>query len=144
KMRSNTYIFGGPVVPPYLEAVCVVCDILTSDEYDLLSARLQRNREQLTAGLTKLGLTVLCGQTPIVSVLVGDEGGTLKAGNFLFEQGFYVQSVTFPAVPYHAGVLRIQINANHQPAAIEALLEAMGRLQRVIPLPGPDTTRQAA
>jgi 7-keto-8-aminopelargonate synthetase-like enzyme len=144
KMRSNTYIFGGPVVPPYLEAVCVVCDILTSDEYDLLSARLQRNREQLTAGLTKLGLTVLGGRTPIISVLVGDEEDTLKAGNFLFEQGFYVQSVTFPAVPYHAGVLRIQINANHQPAAIEALLEAMGRLQRVIPLPGPGATRQAA
>jgi 7-keto-8-aminopelargonate synthetase-like enzyme len=144
KMRSNTYIFGGPVVPPYLEAVCVVCDILTSDEYDLLSARLQRNREQLTAGLTKLGLTVLGGQTPIVSVLVGDEEDTLKAGNFLFERGFYVQSVTFPAVPYHAGVLRIQVNANHQPAAIGALVEAMGRLQRVIALPGPDTTRQAA
>ena len=34
KMRSNTYIFGGPVVPPYLEAVCTVCDILMSEEYD--------------------------------------------------------------------------------------------------------------
>src|SRR5439155_14011630 len=33
KMRSNTYIFGGPVPPPYLEAVCAVCDILTSPEY---------------------------------------------------------------------------------------------------------------
>src|SRR5262249_13576567 len=35
KMRSNTYIFGGPVTPPYLEAVCTVCDILMSAEYDL-------------------------------------------------------------------------------------------------------------
>src|SRR5262249_55775381 len=35
KMRSNTYIFGGPVPPPYLEAVCAVCDILLSDEYTL-------------------------------------------------------------------------------------------------------------
>ena len=49
-----------------------------------------------------------------------------------------------PAERMPAGVLRIQINANHQPAAIDGLLEAMGRLQRVIPLPGPDTTRQAA
>src|SRR5205085_4568832 len=24
KMRSNTYIFGGPVTPPYLEAICTV------------------------------------------------------------------------------------------------------------------------
>src|SRR5262249_41713947 len=140
KMRSNTYIFGGPVVPPYLEAVCTVCDILMSDEYDLLASRLQRNLQQLTEGLVGMGLTVLGGRTPIISVLVGDEEHTLNAGNFLFERGFYVQSVTFPAVPYHAGVLRIQVNANHRLESIEDLLQAMRRLRQTIPLPGPDTT----
>jgi 7-keto-8-aminopelargonate synthetase-like enzyme len=137
KMRSNTYIFGGPVPPPYLEAVCTVCDILMSDEYEQLAGRLKRNREQLAQGLTQLGLTVLGGQTPIISVLVGDEGDTLQAGAFLFERGFYVQSVVFPAVPYHAGVLRIQVNANHSPGAIQALMDAFVSLQRCHPLPSP-------
>ena len=27
KVRSNTYIFGGPVPPPYLDAICTVCPI---------------------------------------------------------------------------------------------------------------------
>jgi 7-keto-8-aminopelargonate synthetase-like enzyme len=144
KMRSNTYIFGGPVVPPYLEAVCVVCDILMSDEHELLAGRLRRNLHHLNAGLTRLGLVVMGGQTPIVSVLIGDEEDTLKSGNFLFEEGFYVQSVTFPAVPYHAGVLRIQVNANHRPESIDGLLGAMARLQRVICLPDAETARRAA
>ncbi len=144
KMRSNTYIFGGPVVPPYLEAVCVVCDILMSDEYEQLAGRLRRNLDRLNAGLTRLGLVVMGGQTPIVSVLVGDEEDTLKSGNFLFERGYYVQSVTFPAVPYHAGVLRIQVNANHLPDSIDGLLDAVGRLQRVIRLPQVEATRRAA
>jgi len=139
KMRSNTYIFGGPVVPPYLEAICTVCDILMSDEYDLLFARLQRNLRHLSNGLVNLGLVVLGGQTPILSVLVGDEEDTLNAGNFLFERGFYVQSVTFPAVPYHAGVLRIQINANHLPDSISRLLDAMAGLRNAIALPSPET-----
>src|SRR5207253_6369828 len=65
KMRSNTYIFGGPVVPPYLDAVCVVCDILMSPEYEILSARLQRNLKQLHDGLTQLGLVASGGRTPI-------------------------------------------------------------------------------
>lgn len=138
KMRSNTYIFGGPVPPAYLEAVCTVCDILTSPEYDLLSARLRHNIARLTRGAERLGLSVLGGQTPIVSVLVGDEEATLNAGNFLFEHGFYVQSVTFPAVPYHAGVLRIQVNANHRTESVDALLDAFTALKRVLPLPGPD------
>ncbi len=136
KIRSNTFIFGGPVPPPYLEAICTVCDILDSDEFDAIMARLHGNLARLIGGLHNLGLVVLGGQTPIISVLVGDEDMTLRAGKFLFEQGFYVQSVTFPAVPYHAGVLRIQVNANHRPEAIDALVRAMGLLKSRYALPG--------
>jgi glycine C-acetyltransferase len=144
KMRSNTYIFGGPVPPAYLEAICTVCDILTSAEYDRLSARLKGNLQRLTAGALRLGLAVLGGETPIISILVGDEAATLHAGHLLFEAGYYVQSVTFPAVPYHAGVLRIQVNANHLPESIDGLLGALAGLQRVMPLPGPEALPQAA
>jgi 7-keto-8-aminopelargonate synthetase-like enzyme len=138
KMRSNTYIFGGPVPPAYLEGICTVCKILMSPEYDQLSARLHSQVQRLTSGATRLGLAVLGGQTPIISVLIGDEAATLNAGSYLFDQGYYVQSVTFPAVPYHAGVLRIQVNANHRPEAIDGLLDALAGLQRITPLPGPD------
>jgi 7-keto-8-aminopelargonate synthetase-like enzyme len=144
KMRSNTYIFGGPVAPPYLEAICTVCDILSSGEYELLRARLQSNLQHLARGLRALGLAVLGGQTPIMSVLVGDEADTLKAGSILFEHGYYVQSVTFPAVPYHAGVLRIQVNANHLRSSIDGLLRALADLKTVVPLPGPEELRQHA
>jgi 7-keto-8-aminopelargonate synthetase-like enzyme len=142
KIRSNTYIFGGPVPPAYLEAICTVCDILASPEYDLLIGRLQRNLKRLTAGAQRLGLAVMGGETPIISVLVGDEAATLNAGNFLFENGYYVQSVTFPAVPYHAGVLRIQVNANHPTEAIDGLLNKLEALKKVIPLPGPEVLQR--
>jgi 7-keto-8-aminopelargonate synthetase-like enzyme len=144
KMRSNTYIFGGPVPPPYLEAICTACDILAAPEYDTLIGRLRANLGRLADGARRLGLTVLGGQTPILSLLVGDEEATLRAGAFLFEQGYYVQSVTFPAVAYHAGVLRIQVNANHLPASVDGLLEALAALQRVIPLPAPESKPLAA
>jgi 7-keto-8-aminopelargonate synthetase-like enzyme len=145
KMRSNTYIFGGPVPPAYLDAICTVCGILNSPEYDVLSGRLRHNLQRLTTGARRLGLMVLGGDTPIISVLVGDEADTLNAGQFLFEKGFYVQSVTFPAVPYHAGVLRIQVNANHLTESIDALVQAFAELQKRIRLPGPDDqTTQAA
>jgi 7-keto-8-aminopelargonate synthetase-like enzyme len=145
KMRSNTYIFGGPVVPPYVEAVCVVCDILMSAEYDQLIGHLRKNCRHFTEGALALHLAVLGGETPIVSILVGDEGDTLNAGSFLFDRGFYVQSVCFPAVPYHAGVLRVQVNANHTSESINGLLNALADLKRKTPLPGPqELARQAA
>ena len=143
KMRSNTWIFGGPVPPPYLEAVCVVCDILTSPEYDVLVGRMRANLTRLTNGLANLELVVQGGKTPIVSVLVGDEEMTLRAGNYLFENGYYVQSVVFPAVPYHAGVLRIQVNSNHDPASVDGLVATLGAMLRTIQLPRVSVRRAA-
>ena len=135
KMRSNSYIFGGPVVPAYLDAIVKVLEILQSPDYEGLRCRLDRHVARLARGLAELDLVVMGGATPILSVLVGDEADTLKAGKFLFDQGFYVQSVLFPAVPYHGGVIRVQCNANHTETAIDELIEAFHKLQQVIPLP---------
>ena len=137
KLRSNSLIFGGPVPPPYLEAVCTVVDILRSGEYPRIRARLDANVRQLAEGAARLGLVVMGGLVPIVSVLVGPEEATLQAGRFLFESGYYVQSVIFPAVPHGSGVLRIQVNANHDPAAIDGLLGALAALKRAVQLPEP-------
>jgi glycine C-acetyltransferase len=137
KIRSSPYVFGGPVVPCFLEAIGVVIDILRSDEYETLRARLDSHIRRLTRGLLDLDLVVMGGATPIVSVVIGDEADTLAAGKFLFDRGYYVQSVLFPAVPYHAGVLRVQCNANHDDGAIGGLLDAFADLTDEIALPGP-------
>jgi glycine C-acetyltransferase len=135
KMRSSTYIFGGPVPPPYLEAISTVIDILSSDQYDALRAQLDQNIHLMVSGLAEHDLVILGGESPIISILVGDEEDTFRAGKFLFDRGYYVQSVTFPAVPYHAGVLRVQVNSNHLPAAIDGLVDAFGELRAAIDLP---------
>jgi glycine C-acetyltransferase len=137
KIRSSPYIFGGPVVPCYLEAIGTVVDILCSSEYDTLRARLDRSIARLTRGLSALGLEVMGGATPIVSVKIGDEADTLRAGKHLFDQGYYVQSVLFPAVPYHAGVLRVQCNANHDDRSIDGLIDAFASLTKSMGLPVP-------
>ena len=99
---------------------------------------LDANVRQLRSGVNKLRLMAIGGLVPILSVLVGSEENTMAAGRTLFERGYYVQSVIFPAVPHGAGVLRIQINANHSPAAIDGLLAALAELQQEMPLPNSD------
>jgi 7-keto-8-aminopelargonate synthetase-like enzyme len=138
KLRSNPLIFGGPVPPPYLEAICTVIDILASAEYPTLRAHLDANVRRLSEGANGLGLAVMGGAVPIVSILVGAEEATLKAGKFLYEHGYYVQSVVFPAVPHGAGVLRIQVNANHNPAQIDGLLDTLTALKQSVPMPEPE------
>ena len=125
KLRSGPLIFGGPVPPPYLDAVCAVVDILGSSEYATLRGRLDANMRRFLAGMRAAGVPVLGGVGAIASVVIGSELCTLRAGKALFDRGYYAQSVVFPAVPHHSGLLRIQINANHLPAAIDDLVAAL-------------------
>lgn len=135
KLRSNSLIFGGPVPPPYLVAVCAALDVINSPEYGRMRASLDANVRRLVDGASALGMGVLGGLVPIVSVLIGSEETTLRAGRFLFDAGYYVQSVVFPAVPHGAGVLRMQVNANHTPEAVDGLVAALGELTRAFSLP---------
>ena len=132
KMKANSYIFGGPVPPPYLAAVCQVCDILGTPEHDRLMDRIRTLGAKFVAGAGRLGYRTTVGDAPIISVLIGDIEPTLAAGRWMFNHGFYVQPVTYPAVPINGGVLRVQINANHSDEAVDGLLNAFEQLKRAV------------
>ncbi len=135
KIRSSTFVFGGPVPPPYLAAICAVCDILESPEYGDLMGRLRGMVARLTDGLRSLQLGFQGGEAGIVAVAIGEIEETFIAGKWLFDRGFYVQSATYPAVPIMSGILRIQVNANHTPEAIDELLVALADLKAEFGLP---------
>jgi len=144
KIRSSTFIFGGPVPPPYLAAILAVLDILDSDEGDELLAELRALVERLTGGLRALDLIVCGGVAPIVSVQIGDIEDTFAAGKWLFDRGYYVQSATYPAVGISEGLIRIQVNANHPPAAIDGLVAAFAELKQAFKLPAASAQRPRA
>lgn len=136
QMRASTFIFGGPVPPPYLAAIYAACDIIDSPEGDALRARLRGLTARLVAGIRELGLAVEGGgESPIVSVRAGDIGRVLQAGRWLFDRGFHVQSAHYPAVSPRGSLLRIQVNANHPSEAIDGLLNALADLRRAFDLP---------
>lgn len=130
KMKASTYIFGGPVPPPYLAGVIAVCDILNSPEFESLVGRLRMLIDRTTNGVRDIGLEVPGGESPIVSIVIGDLEQTLKAGRYMFDRGYYVQSAVYPAVPINGGLLRVQVNANHAVADVDGLLGALSDLKR--------------
>ncbi|HTN74462.1 MAG TPA: pyridoxal phosphate-dependent aminotransferase family protein [Pirellulaceae bacterium] len=135
KIKSSTFIFGGPVPPPYLAAVIAACEILDSPEGDTLLMKLHGKIARLTNGLRDWEFVVLGEAGAIVSVLIGDIEKTFFAGKWLFDRGFYVQSATYPAVPITEGLLRIQVNANHADEDIDRLLAALGEMRSHFTVP---------
>ena len=65
KIRSSTFIFGGPVPPPYLAAICAVCDIFMSPEYEMILKSLRERIQRVRLGLDALGLAYHCGMRPL-------------------------------------------------------------------------------
>ena len=110
-------------------SIDAVLDLIETDEFEELRRRLHQRIRQATSGLDQLELSYRGGVGPIISILVGELERTLKAGYRLFEKGYYVQSVGYPAVPINGGVLRVQINANHTPEAIDGLLRAVAEVR---------------
>lgn len=138
KVRSSTFVFGGPVPPPYLAGVCAATDIIASAEGDVLRSRLRSLIGRLTEGIHSLGMSMTGGgEAPIVSVIIGEFETAFEAGKWLFDRGFYVQSATYPAVPINGALLRIQVNANHPREAIDELLNALGDMKRALRLATP-------
>lgn len=125
KVRSGPMVFGGPVPPPYLEAICTVMDLMESEEGPALLNRLRENLDLFKKEAASARLKLVGGLGAIVAISVGDEEATLLAGKKLFERGYYVQSVIFPAVPHHQGILRVQINSIHKPDQIRGLVTAL-------------------
>lgn len=128
KMKNFAYIFCGPVPSPYLAGIEAVLDILESSEYDVLSSRLQTLIRRLTLGLDAAGVRHFGNVSPIVALPIGDIEKTLEAGRYLFERGYYVPSVTYPAVPINGGLLRIQVSANVREESIDGLVATIAEM----------------
>jgi hypothetical protein len=55
---------------------------------------------------------------------MGSDLRTLMAGKTIYDNGIYLNSVVYPAVPKNSGILRISLNAIHSEEDIKALLDA--------------------
>jgi 7-keto-8-aminopelargonate synthetase-like enzyme len=133
KLRSSTLVFGGPVPPPYLAGICAATDIMASSEGEEIRSRLRGLVNRLTEGIHALGMAMSGGgESPIVSLIIGEIESAFVAGKWLFDRGFYVQSAHYPAVPINSSLLRIQVNANHPPEAIDELLNALGDMKKAL------------
>jgi 8-amino-7-oxononanoate synthase len=62
-------------------------------------------------------------QTPIKSILIGDNLKVLQMQQELLQKGFYISCIRPPTVPVNTARIRITLNCNHQEKEIERLLD---------------------
>jgi 8-amino-7-oxononanoate synthase len=88
--------------------------------------RLHDNAALFRTELTKRGVAA-AGTEYIVPVVIGEDSRAVAAATQLQAQGFDIRAIRPPSVPPGTSRLRISIHADHEPATLVQLAEAVAR-----------------
>ena len=124
--RARTFMFDTAPPPAIAAAATQALAIVQSPEGDDRRATLRTHSRRVRTELRDLGYDVPGDDGPVVPVLLGTEAAALTLSAQIEERShIYVPAIRPPTVPPGTSRLRITVRADHTPAQIDALLQAM-------------------
>ena len=126
KHNARAQIFTAAIPPGAVAAVDAALDIIEAEPER--RDRLWENAEYMRGELEGLGFETCGSQSPIISLLVGEDGATFQMAKRLQEEGVFVNPVMTPAVPAGQSMIRTSYMATH---TREQLDQALGALDKV-------------
>jgi 8-amino-7-oxononanoate synthase len=79
-------------------------------------------------GFLELGFDVIANDSPILSIVIGDDENTFLFNRMLFDEGVFVNPVIPPAVPEGKSLLRTSYMATHTEEDMDLILGAFRRV----------------
>ena len=130
RQRSRPYLFSNSIAPAIVGASIAVIDLLAGTTE--LRDRLMKNASRFREGVTRAGLSVREGSTPIVPVMLGDARVAQEMATKMLGEGIYVIGFSYPVVPKGEARIRVQLSAAHTDAQVDRAVEAFGRIGRAM------------
>ncbi len=121
RQRSRPYLFSNSVAPAIVGASIAAIEMLQSSTE--LRDKLQENTRFFREELSKIGLTILPGEHPIVPVMFGDAVLASKMAESLLRKGVYVIPFSFPVVQKGKARIRTQVSAAHSREDLQFAVE---------------------
>jgi 7-keto-8-aminopelargonate synthetase-like enzyme len=116
--RARPFIFTTAPPPAAVAAALAAVRVVRSPEGAALTSRLHGHVERLRPG----------HPTPIVPIVLGDEGTALAAAADLLDRGLLVPAIRPPTVPPGTSRLRVAVSAAHGDDQVDQLLDALADL----------------
>ena len=126
--RARTYIYTTALPPAVAAATRAALRVLQDEPWR--RTRVLEHVARFRRGAAGLRLRMLESTTPIQPVVLGSEAAAVAASDALRAQGLWVPAIRPPTVPAGSSRLRITFSARHEPADVDRLLEALGKLAR--------------
>jgi 8-amino-7-oxononanoate synthase len=121
----SAYGFTSTLPPDQAAAVLEALDMVI-DEPERRQ-RLWANQRHAVERMGQSGLAFTATDTPILPFHVGDEEACARLAAALLAEGYHVDAIMFPAIPRGQSRLRFMMNANHDVADIDGVIDALAR-----------------
>jgi glycine C-acetyltransferase len=122
---SPCYVYSNPITPAEAAAALRAVELAEGPVGLRLLTHLRAMTARFKDGLVKLGLETLPGEHPVVPLMLRDSGRTAALVAHLRRLGVLATGLNYPVVPKGEEEIRFQISADHVPADIDEVLEAL-------------------
>ena len=126
RQRSRPYLFSNSLAPAIVGASIAVFDLLS--ESTELRDKLEANTNYFKAGLKRIGLPTMDGDSAIVPVMLYDAKLSQDFANRLLEEGVYAVGFFYPVVPKDKARIRVQLSAAHSTEQLDRALAAFEKV----------------
>lgn len=130
--NSRALIFSASMPPASIAAAQAALDVIKSEPE--IREQLWTNTRYLMKRIVDLGFDTGPTESPIVPMIVGDDGRALIFWRLLFDEGIFTNCVVSPAVPPGGQRIRMCLMATHSLEDLEKVAEICGRIGRQIGL----------
>jgi len=126
-MQARQRMFSIALTIPDTAALIEAVDMLSESEH--LVQKMWGNADYLNKGLADLGFDIGHSETPIIPVMLGDEGLAKAFSARLFEEGVFASAICFPMVAKGKARVRVIVSANFSKDDCDAGLAAFKKVQ---------------
>ncbi|AUZ26476.1 8-amino-7-oxononanoate synthase [Bacillus subtilis] len=119
--------------PPAVTAACMeAIDVLLEEPEHM--ERLWENTAYFRSMLVKMGMTLTQSETPILPIIIGDEGAAKAFSDQLLSHGIFAQSIVFPTVAKGKARIRAIITAEHTKEELDKALDTIEKTAKELQL----------
>lgn len=121
RVRAKTYVFTSTIPPEQAKALRKSFDIMKNGSE--LRAKLWKNAVHLRSGLKALGFDIMCTESQIIPVYIGDNAKSIKMARIMYENGLLASAIRYPAVAPDESRIRFSVMATHTSEQINLALD---------------------
>ena len=130
KHHARALIFSASITPASVATVLATLEIFETEPER--RKRLWEITDKMKSGFQAMGYDTGHTETPVIPVIVGDDGITFMMWKMLSEQGIFTNPVVYPAVPQGQSLIRTSYSATHTDEDLDIVLTSFEKSGKML------------